>query len=164
MCYAHTPLAWLREKEFTMKNGMSYLIIKFNGETFNNVNKIIADEEERLKTVSVLYSKMGDVYEEVFKTNPNIVLESKKIFGDIIIDDNHIVIFWNVFGKKIKFYFEQYWGIIELSIETENSGITIQEIVKAFENYYSKKLWYEVKTEKIKDSAIFQLSIYDTTA
>lgn len=144
-----------------MKNGMSNLIIEFNGETFNDVNKIIADEEERLKTVLILYSKMGDFYEEVFKNNPNIIFESRKVFGNIIIDDNHIVVSWNVFGKKIEFYFEQYWGIIELTIETENSGITIQEIVKAFENYYSKKMRYEVEIEKEENSTTFYLSIYD---
>ena len=97
-----------------MKNAMSNLIIKFNGETFNNINKIITDEEERLKTEKILYSRMGDLYEEVFKTNPNIVFESREAFGDIIIDDNHTVILWNVFGKKIEFYFEEYWDIIEL--------------------------------------------------
>ena len=42
-----------------MKNAMSNLIIKFNGETFNNINKIITDEEERLKTEKILYSRMG---------------------------------------------------------------------------------------------------------
>lgn len=61
-----------------MKNAMSNLIIKFNGETFNNINKIITDEEERLKTEKILYSRMGDLYEEVFKTNPNIVLNQEK--------------------------------------------------------------------------------------
>lgn len=145
-----------------MKNVMSNLTIKFNGETFNNINKIITDEEERLKTEKILYSRMGDLYEEVFKTNPNIVFESREAFGDIIIDDNHIVILWNVFGKKIEFYFEEYWDIIELYIETENSNVTIKEIVKAFTNYFSKKIRYEVETKKIKDSTFFMLSIYDT--
>lgn len=105
---------------------------------------------------------MGDLYEEVFKTNPNIVFESREVFGDIIIDDNHIVILWNVFGKKLEFYFEEYWDIIELYIETENSNATIKEIVKAFTNYFSKKISYEVETKKIKDSTFFILSIYDT--
>lgn len=144
-----------------MEKGKSVLNIKFIGDTFKDINEIIDDETEHLKTVLIIYSKMADVYIKVFKSNQNIIFVSRETFGDIIIDDNHVVIIWKVLGHEIEFYFEEYWGLIELNIDTEGSDTTIKEIVHAFENYYNKKFTYEVTKTPEEDYFLFDLVIYD---
>lgn len=54
---------------------------------------------------------------EVFECNKNIKLLKAEAFGDIIIDDNHIVIDWDIDGCEVEFYYEQYWDIMRMTIE-----------------------------------------------
>ncbi|PJI09389.1 MULTISPECIES: hypothetical protein [Clostridium] len=126
----------------------SFLKLNFHGDVFKEINNIISDENERLKTVLILSSEQGDYYKKIFDANSNITFCSREVFGDIIIDDNHIIIKWNSHGHEIEFYFEECWGIIELTIDTEEAGLTIKEIEKAFENYYGRQFYYNVSREE----------------
>lgn len=144
-----------------MREEMISLDIKFHDETFRDVNKIIDEETKTLETQKIMYSKMADVYKDIFKFNKNIKLESDEMSGNFIIDDVQILIIWSVYKRKIEFYFEEYWDIIDLKIEKEDCDTTIQEIVKAFENYYSKNLCYELKINKYEDYSFYTLSLSD---
>lgn len=144
-----------------MNKEMSLLNIKFNGKTFEKINKIIDKETEVLETSLIAYSEMADVYTKIFKANPNINFIFKDIFGDIIIDDLHVQIKWQVQGHIIEFYFEEYWGLIELNIDIQGSNLIIKEIVQAFENYYNKEFEYSMEVKKYEDSVIFNLIIND---
>lgn len=135
--------------------------ISLEGDTFQEINSIIEDETERLKTILIMYSRMADVYTDVFKCNPNIVMISRKTFGNIIIDDNNVQIVWLVHGHEIMFDFEEYWGSIELSIDAEEAVKTIAEITKAFEAYYGKMLYNEVTEEIRGTETCYKLSLSD---
>ena len=139
--------------------GKSLINIKFVGSVFDDINTIIKDENERLETTLILYSKMADIYTKVFESNKKIKLISREVYGDIIIDDNHVDIKWSVNNAEIEFYFEEYWGIIELYIDSDNSEMIIKEIVSAFESYYNMKFGCSVSKRKFEDEWIFDLEI-----
>ena len=93
---------------------------------------------------------------EVFECNSNIALVKAETFGDIIIDDNHIVVEWDINGCILEFYYEQYWDLMSLTINRNGCEKALLEIVKAFENYYGREFKFSIeKNEK-------NLPSYDT--
>lgn len=117
--------------------------IILNGSIFKEINECYEKELDELRSgAHKLHTEMGENYHNVFQCNENIKLVEEKTFGDIIIDDNHIVMRWDMGGCEVEFYYEQYWDIMELTIDPKNSEKAVAEIVKAFEKFYDRKFTY----------------------
>lgn len=126
-----------------MQRDMVDLQLILNGEIFSEINEQYEKEQKLMREGShMLTSKMGEIYMDVFTCNERIKLIKTETFGDIIIDDNHIVIEWDIDGCMIEFYYEQFWDIMELKIGKNNFKKAIEEIIIAFEYYYNKKFIY----------------------
>ena len=132
-----------------MQQDNAYLDIELKGDIFREINDQYNMEQERMKSGDkMLTSKMGDIYMEVFKCNENITLLKSECFGDIIVDDNHIVMEWDIAGCIVEFYYEQYWDLMDLTISLSGCENALIEIVKAFQNYYKKDFEYHIEKEE----------------
>ncbi len=134
-----------------MKHERMYLNIELKGDIFIEINDQYHMEQERMNLGDkMLSSKMGDIYMEVFKCNKKITLLKAECFGNIIIDDNHIVIEWDIAGCTVEFYYEQYWDLMTLTIGMNGVENALIEIAKSFQKYYKKHFNFHIK--KINNS------------
>ncbi len=128
-----------------LKQENAYLNIELKGDIFKEINDQYNMEQERMRAGDkMLASKMGDIYMDVFKCNENIILTKSECFGNIIIDDNHIVVEWEIDGCVVEFYYEQYWDLMNLTISLDGCENALVEIAKAFENYYKREFKYSI--------------------
>lgn len=127
-----------------------YLELELKGKIFKEINDQYYEEQERMKSGDkMLQSKLCDMYMDVLKCNSNITVVKAETFGDINIDDNHIVVEWDINDCLLEFYYEQYWDYMSLTISRNGCENALIEIVRAFENYYGKELKYSIeKNEK----------------
>lgn len=127
-----------------------YLEFELKGNTFKEINDRYYLEQELMNSGSkMLQSELCRMYMEVFECNSNITLVKAETFGNIIIDDNHIVVDWDINGCMLEFYYEQYWDFMSLTISRHGCENALLEIVKAFENYYGREFKFSIeKNEK----------------
>lgn len=130
-----------------MKKDNLELYIILNGDIFKEINEQYEKEQELMKEIHMLTTKMPAIYMEVFQCNDKIKLINAESFGCIAIDDNHIVVNWDVDGCEVEFYYEQFWDIMSMTMDRKQSEHTAMEIVRAFENYYNKKFTYNFWSE-----------------
>ncbi|MBO5387198.1 MAG: hypothetical protein J6A59_03555 [Lachnospiraceae bacterium] len=132
-----------------LKQDNAYLNIELKGDIFKEINDQYNMEQERMRAGDkMLASKMGDIYKDVFKCNENITLTKSECFGNIIIDDNHIVVEWDIDGCVVEFYYEQYWDLMNLTIGLSGCEKALDEIAKAFQNYYMREFKYSVEKKE----------------
>ena len=132
-----------------LKQENAYLNIELKGNIFKEINDQYNIEQERMNAGDkMLASKMGDIYMDVFKCNENITLTKSESFGDIIIDDNHIVVEWDIDGCVVEFYYEQYWDLMNLTISLAGCENALVEIAKAFQKYYEREFKYSVEKKE----------------
>ncbi|MBR3823881.1 MAG: hypothetical protein IKJ39_01645 [Lachnospiraceae bacterium] len=123
-----------------------YLEFELKGNIFKEINDQYYMEQECMKSGSkMLQSKLCRMYMEVFECNSNITVVKAETFGDIIIDDNHIVVEWDINGCILEFYYEQYWDYMSLTISRNGCENALLEIVRAFENYYGREFKYSIE-------------------
>lgn len=129
-----------------MKQTNIDLSIDLKGDIFQKINDQYRLEQEMIASEGhLISSKMGDIYMEIFKCNENITLLNAECYGSIFINDNHILIQWDVAGCIIEFYYEEYWDTMELTVNSNNCENALIEIEKAFENYYNKIFEYHIE-------------------
>ena len=151
-----------------MKETMANLQINLIGTIFQSINDQYHREQKWLREgTHMLYPKTADIYIDVFECNDAIKRVKAESFGNIIIDDNHIVVEWDIAGCAVEFYYEQYWDIMELTISNANNEHAFKEIVKAFENYYSKtfssRVSYEEDSYTTSDGTLRKYETYTLT-
>lgn len=84
-----------------MEKRKAFLDIILHGDIFKEINVVNEEEQARMRAGDkMLYSKMADIYMEIFKCNDRIKLTKAECLGSWVIDDNNVVIDWEIDGYE----------------------------------------------------------------
>lgn len=117
------------------------LDIVFEGKMFEKLNREL---EREVSGGDHVLCPVSARLREVFACNAAIRQTENETYGDMIIDDIHYVMSWDISGCTVKYYYEQFWDVRTLEISSFDET-ALGEIAQAFVRYFNAPLDWSIR-------------------